>query len=297
MKNQYKGHFQKGRVFDYLNILLMVIICMSVIYPIWYVLVNSLNDSSDASRGAVYWFPRVFSLRAYETVFTSSGILTSFGITIARTVLATVLHVFFTAMVAYALSKKHLMARRFYMMVGTVTLFFSGGLIPFFLLMRDLGMYDTFHVYIIPAMFNFYNLLIFQAFFRQLPVDMEESAKIDGANDLFIFIRIIIPLSTPVIATIALFAGVWNWNDYFTGVIYIGRNQHLLPIQTYLYKIIAETSSNKIANTPVGASLRKVSSSSIKLAMMMITTIPIIITYPFLQKYFVKGMLLGSIKG
>ena len=298
MKRENRFKLKRFDLFDCLNAILMVMICLSVFYPIWYVLVNSLNESSDAVRGPVFWFPRVFSLEAYEAVFTSSGILTSFGVTVARTLLASSLHVFFTAMVAYALTKKYLIARKFYILIGTVTLFFSGGLIPYFILIRNLGLYDNFLVYIFPAMFSFFNLLIFQAFFRQLPVEMEESAKIDGANDLFIFVRIIIPLSAPVIATIALFVGVGNWNDYFTGVIFIGRNQHLLPVQTFLYKIIAETSSNQIANNmPVGASLRRVSSTSIKLAMMIITTLPIVMTYPFLQKYFVKGLLLGAIKG
>lgn len=204
---------------------------------------------------------------------------------------------FFTAMVAYAFSKKELIGRKIYMTVGIITMFFGGGLIPTFLLIKDLGMIDKFMVYIIPAAFSMYDLIIFMSFFRALPGSLEEAAKIDGANDLFIFLRVVIPLSMPVIATIALFHGVYQWNDYFTGMIYINKPS-MQPIQTYLYKVIAQSGSNQMAaSASVSVSKSNVTSQSVKLATMVITTFPIVCIYPFLQKYFVNGMLLGSIKG
>ncbi|ABP68126.1 binding-protein-dependent transport systems inner membrane component [Caldicellulosiruptor saccharolyticus DSM 8903] len=285
------------KIFDIFNITLMLIICFVTLYPIWYIIVYSFNDGKDAMLGGIYFWPRKFTLDNYITVFSNSDITTAFMVTIARTVITTTLHVFFTAMVAYAFMKKELIGRKIYMTMGTITLFFGGGLIPYFLLIKSLGLYNNFLVYVIPGMFNFYNLIIFQAFFRELPVELEESAKIDGANDFTIFTRVILPLSTPVLATIALFVGVYNWNDYFMGVIFI-NNPKLQPIQTFLYKVIAETTSNQmLANAPGGIMTRNVTSQSIKMATMVVTTLPIVCVYPFLQKYFVKGLLIGAIKG
>jgi putative aldouronate transport system permease protein len=275
----------------------MLFICAITVYPIWYVVVNSLNDGVDAMRGGIYWWPREFTLANYKAVFETPGIVTSFGVTIAKTVIGTITHVFFTAMVAYAISRRDLYGRNFYMLVGIITMFFSGGLIPYFLLIRDLGLFDNFLVYIIPTLFNFFHLIIFVSFFRELPSSLEEAAKIDGANDFMIFIKVIIPLSMPVIATIALFQGVYQWNDYFAGVIFV-NNPDLQPIQTYLYKVVAESSSNQMMTNAAGTIATKtVTSQSIKLATMVVTTLPIMLVYPFLQKYFVKGMLIGSVKG
>lgn len=284
-------------IFDNVNILIMLFICAITVYPIWYVLVNSLNDGVDAMKGGIYWWPREFTFANYKAVFDTPGIVTSFGVTIAKTVIGTITHVFFTAMVAYAISRRDLYGRNFYMLVGVITMFFSGGLIPYFLLIRDLGLFDNFLVYIIPTMFNFFHLIIFVSFFRELPTSLEEAAKIDGANDFMIFIKVIIPLSMPVIATIALFQGVYQWNDYFAGVIFV-NNPDLQPIQTYLYKVVAESSSNQMMTNAAGTVATKtVTSQSIKLATMVVTTLPIMLVYPFLQKYFVKGMLIGSVKG
>lgn len=284
-------------IFDNINVLIMVFVCAITLYPIWYVIVNSLNDGIDAMNGAIYWWPRVFTFENYKAVFATQGIMTSFGVTIAKTVIGTLTHVFFTAMVAYAISRRDLYGRKFYMLIGVITMFFSGGLIPYFLLIRDLGLFDNFLVYIIPTLFNFFHLIIFVSFFRELPASLEEAAKIDGANDFMIFIKIIIPLSMPVIATIALFQGVYQWNDYFAGVIFV-NNPDLQPIQTYLYKVVAESSSNQMMmNAPGGIATKTVTSQSIKLATMVVTTLPIVLVYPFLQKYFVKGMLIGSVKG
>lgn len=275
----------------------MLLICFLTLYPIWYVLVNAFNDGTDAMRGGIYWWPRLFSLDNFKAVFESPGIMTAMGITVAKTVIGTVAHVFFTAMVAYAFSRRELIGGKFYILLGTVTLFFGGGLIPTFLLIRDLQLLDNFLVYIIPALFSFFDLIIFMTFFRDIPDGLEEAARIDGANDWSIFIRVVLPVSMPVVATIALFHGVYQWNDYFTGMIYI-NNTDLQPIQTYLYRVVAQSSSNQMMVAVQGSAATKtVTSQSIKLATMVVTTLPIVFVYPFLQKYFVKGMMIGSIKG
>lgn len=280
----------------FINIL-MVLICFLALYPVWYTVVISFNDSSDSLRGGIYWWPRKFSIESYKAVFQDSTIVQAFIVTILRTVIGTVTSVFFTAMVGYAFSKTHIMGHKVYMILGTITMFFGGGLIPYFITIKNLGLYDNFWVYIIPSLFNFYNMIIFVSFFHEMPAGLEESAKLDGANDMTIFLRIVLPLSMPVVATIALFNGVWHWNDYFTGVMYI-NNADLQPIQTFLYRIVASASASKaVVAMPAGISVQQVSSQSVRLATMVVTTFPIMCVYPFLQKYFVKGMLIGSIKG
>ena len=291
------GSLKAATHVDIIINMLMLVVCFIALYPVWYTVIISLNDSGDAMRGGIYWLPRKFSLESYRTVFQDKTIVRAFLVTVVRTVIGTVTSVFFTAMVGYAFSKKHIMGNRFYTLMGTITMFFGGGLIPYFITLKNLGLYDNFLVYIIPSLFSFWNMIIFMSFFRELPAGLEESAKLDGANDLIIFVRIVIPLSMPVIATIALFNGVGHWNDYFSGVMYINKAE-LQPIQTYLYRIVASASASKaVVSMPAGVTAQQVSSQSVRLATMVVTTFPIMCVYPFLQKYFVKGMLIGSIKG
>ncbi|WP_341280827.1 carbohydrate ABC transporter permease [Paenibacillus sp. FSL H8-0537] len=292
LKRKTKGE----AAFDFFNGFGMLLVCFATLYPIWYVLVNAFNEGQDGMRGGIYWWPRVFSIESFEAVFQSAGIMTAMGITVAKTLLGVLLHVFFTAMVAYAFSRRGLIGGKIYILLGTVTLFFGGGLIPTYLLIRDLHLLDNFLVYIIPAMFSFFDLIIFMTFFREIPDGLEEAAKIDGANDWGIFLKVVLPVSLPVIATIALFHGVYQWNDYFAGVIYM-NNMDLQPIQTYLYRVVAQSSSNQMVAAIPGGVGKTVTSQSIKLATMVVTTLPIVLVYPFLQKYFVKGMMIGSIKG
>jgi len=284
-------------VFDTVNNLVMLVVCFVTLYPIWYVLVNAFNDGKDAMLGGIYWWPRKFSFENFEAVFENPGIMTAMGLTVAKTVIGVVAHVFFTAMVAYAFSRRDLIAGKFYIFMGTITMIFSGGLIPTFLLIRDLHMLDKFIVYIIPVLFSFFDLIIFMTFFRDIPDGLEEAARIDGPNDWTVFLRVVLPVSLPVLATIALFHGVYQWNDYFTGIIYV-NNENLQPIQTFLYRVVAQSSSNIMTTAVQGSAITKtVTSQSIKLATMVVTTLPIVFAYPFLQRYFVKGMMIGSIKG
>lgn len=283
-------------VFDWLNVMVMLLLCFVTLYPIWYIIINSLNEGADAMLGGIFWWPREFTIENYQAVFQNSGIKDAFTVTILRTVIGTVSSVLFTAMVAYPMSKPYLIGRKFYITMGTITMFFSGGLIPTFLLFKSMKLLDSFWVYIFPALFNFFNLIIFVNFFREIPTSLEESAGIDGANDWTVFMRIILPLSKPVLATIALFSGVYHWNEYFMGVIFI-NNPSLQPIQTYLYRIVAETGSSQMLAMSSAANVTRTTTSlSIKLATMVITTLPIVCVYPFLQKYFIKGMMIGAVK-
>ena len=283
------------RTFDVFNVVLMILIAIACFYPMWYVIINSLNDAQDAMRGGIWLWPRIFSLESMRAVLSNSAIGNAFIITIARTILGTFLAIFFTAMVSYPLSKPELAGRKFYFIMGMITMFFSGGLIPTFLLFRDLNLLNNFWVFIIPAMFSFFNVLIFSAFFRTIPQSVEESAKMDGANDFTVFLRIILPLSKPVLATLALFAAVHHWNDYFTGIMFITNND-LEPLQTLLFRIISESGAAQMQVAAANIIARETTTTSIRMATMVVATVPIILVYPFLQKYFIKGMLIGAVK-
>jgi putative aldouronate transport system permease protein len=275
----------------------MVAICLITLYPVYNMVIISFNNSQDSMMGGVYFYPRQPTLESYRVVFLDKAIIKAFNVTIWRTLIGTVAHVFFTSMVAYALSKRYIFGSKFYLTVGMITMFFGGGLIPYFIVLRSLGLYDTFLVYIIPGMFNFFHCIIFMTFFREISPSLEESARMDGANDFLVYFWIIVPLSKPIIATITLFAGVGHWNDYFSGVMFI-NNPDLQPIQTFLYRVIAGSSITKsIVGMPLGVQAQAVSSKSVQLATMVVTTLPIVCIYPFLQKYFAKGVMIGGIKG
>jgi len=204
-----------------------------------------------------------------------------------------VLHTIINALVAYGMSRKDLIGRKVYMQMGVIAMFVNGGMIPTFLLFKSLGLLNNFWVYIIPVLFSFYDMVIMMNFFRGIPYSLEESAMMDGANPLTIFVKIILPLSLPVLATIALFHGVYQWNDYMVANIYVD-NRDLYPLQMLLYRIVSENLSPAVATgTNV---VRNTTSQSLQLATMVVTTVPVVIIYPFLQKYFIQGMTLGGVK-
>ncbi|MEI2400659.1 carbohydrate ABC transporter permease [Paenibacillus phytohabitans] len=280
--------------------ILLTLLALLMLYPFWNALVISFNLGSDTALGGVTLLPRAFTLENYYIVFQDDRLLNSFLITILRTLIGTALSVFFTALLAYGMSKKTLLFRKQYMVFFMITMFFSGGLIPSYLLIRSLGMLDTFWVLIIPGIISVWNMIVIRTFFSALPEGLEESAKIDGSSNYGIFFRIVIPVSGPVLATISLFTAVSYWNDWFTGAIYITKD-HLLPIQTLLRQVMNSNimtqigSSNAIALDHMNRN-RTITTKSLTMATMMVATLPIILTYPFLQKYFVKGVMIGSLK-
>lgn len=284
------------RLFDICNTLLMLAVCFVTLYPMYFVFINSLNAPEQAILGTINWFPKAVSLDSYRVVFDDDNLMNGFLITTLRTVIGTVVHVLFTAIVAYGMSKSNLIGRKIYMKIALITMLFSGGLIPTFILMTKLGLYDNFLVFIIPAMYTFFDMVIFMSFFRTIPEGLEESAKVDGASDYGVFFRIVLPNSMAVIATIALFAAVYHWNDYYQGVLYI-RSQDKLPLQTMLYKIIAENSMSFMQQQAMAQFGAKLPGNSIKFASMMVATLPILAFYPFIQRYLVKGVMIGAIKG
>lgn len=289
-----KQTFSKDeKIFNTANVIFMVFFLAIIALPLWNIVALSFNDATDAARGGIYFWPREFSLESYYTVFEDSAIYKAFVISVAKTVIGVVLHTALTAMVAYGMSRRNLMGRKIYMNMGILTMFVSGGMIPTFLLFKELGLLNNFWVYIIPVLFSFYDMVILMNFFRSIPFSLEESAMMDGTNPFIIFVKIILPLSLPVLATIALFHGVFQWNDYMTANIYVD-DRSLYPLQMLLFRIVSENLSPAVATgTNV---VRNTTSQSLQLATMVVTTVPVVVIYPFLQKYFIQGMTLGSVK-
>ncbi len=280
---------------------LLALLAFSTLYPFWNAIVISFNVGADTAKGGVTFWPRAFTWENYNIVFSDDRLLNGFVVTIARTIIGTLTALFMTALLAYGMSKSELIGRKYIMIFFIITMYFGGGLIPSFLLIRSLGMIDTFLVYIIPGMISVWNMIIFRTFFRGLPAGLEESAKIDGCGNWGTFFRIVLPLSGPVLATLGLFTAVAHWNDWFVATIYIS-NEKLIPVQTMLRQIInASTVTDFLSSADSGAiarieKIQKVTSKSISMATMMVATLPIITLYPFLQRYFVKGVMIGSLK-
>jgi len=280
--------------FNFIVYTFMLFVTFITLYPFYYCLVQSFNDGYDARIGGVYWFPRVFTLMNYEMVFNNPFIVTAFFVTVARTITSTVVSVLFTAIFAYGLSKP-VAFRRTYSLIGLFTLYFSGGLIPLYMLINQIGLMDTFWVYVIPFLMYYFNALLFMANFRSIPSSIEEAALIDGAGEFRTFFTIVLPLSTPILATIALFAGVFHWNDWFTTAIYT-RSNSLYTLPNILKDIINYTADQEQIRARMRVEESKVTLEAMRYATMMVAIVPITAAYPFLQKYFVKGMMVGAIK-
>lgn len=289
---------KKDKIFNAFNIMLMLIIIFLTLYPFWYSLVGSFNVGDDYMKGGVYFWPRKVTFDNYKVVFSDKSIITAMGVTIARTVIGTFASVLFTSIFAYGFSRKNLMGKKYYAIICLITMYFSGGLIPYYMLIKRLGLLNNFLVYIIPGLFSFFNVLILQSFFREIPDSIVESAKMDGAGEYRIFFKLIIPLSKPVLATIALFNAVGHWNSFFDSMLYTTK-PGLQTIQVLLMKIIrSRDGATKLAEMGVSMTqAANTTSVTIQLATMMVATVPILLVYPFLQRYFVSGLTIGSVKG
>jgi putative aldouronate transport system permease protein len=284
------------RAFDITNIILMTGLSVVTIYPFLYVLFASLSDPAWVVqvRGLI-WFPHGINLEAYKLVFANPSILTGYANTLFYVVVGTALNILMTSLGAYALSRQSVMWKNPIMFLIVFTMFFSGGLIPTYLLINNIGLLDSRWALIIPSAMSAYNLIIMRTSFQGIPVSLEESAKLDGANDFTILFRIVLPLSMPVVAVMILFYGVGHWNSWFPALIYL-RTRDLYPLQLILREILITNSTDSMM-TGVGGGDKMPIGETIKYATIIVATIPILLLYPFLQKYFVKGVMIGAIKG
>ena len=286
----------------------LTILTITVLYPFINALAISFNEAGDTMRGGIYFWPRVPTLESYKGVFTNPRIWNAYFITISRTVVGTLSALFVTSLIAFGLSNKKLVGRRFYSLFCIIPMYFGGGLIPWYMLIRNLNLMNSFWVYIIPNLVGLFNIILMRTFFQEIPDALRESAQIDGANYVTIFFKIILPVSTPIIATIALFIGVFHWNSWFDATIFVMRDD-LKPMQNILLRIINEAAyAERMAAMSGGAAGaaqfvglvgrgRPVNVRSLTMATMFVTIFPVLIIYPFLQRFFVKGIMIGSIKG
>ncbi|WP_298844615.1 carbohydrate ABC transporter permease [uncultured Clostridium sp.] len=293
---------KKIEMFDIILGIVLLFVAIITLYPFLNILAISFNNGLDTLRGGIGIWPREFTLDNYAVVFSNSRVISSFIITLSRTIVGTITSVLFTAVFSYAMSKPYLKFKRFYMTLCIITMYFGGGMIPNFVLMQKLHLTNNYLVYIIPGLLSVWNMILMITFFKGIPAEIEESAKLDGAGDFIIFIKLIIPVSTPIIAVIALYNAIGNWNSWFDAFLYI-QDRNLYPLQIVLKDIINSNSIGDMLPAAQQAASNAIShmsaitTKSITAATMMVTIGPIILVYPFLQKYFLKGVMIGSIKG
>jgi putative aldouronate transport system permease protein len=270
-------------------------------YPVINTIAISFNEGTDAVRGGIGLWPRQFSLISYETIFADEIIFNAFFITVARTAIQTILNVVITSMLAYALSRREYVLRKFITTLFVLTMYVNAGLIPNYLLIqRTLGLSKSFWVYIIPTMMSCFNMIITRTFILGLPDALVESARIDGAGDIYLFWRIIFPLCMPVLATVALFVAVGAWNSWFDTHLYNASKVHLHTLQYLLKMKLATTVNNAnsaLTTVDAAASTTNTTPVTIRAAITVVSAAPIVVIYPFLQRYFVVGLQVGSVKG
>jgi len=286
--------FYSGIVYAFL-----LAVVFATFYPFWNVLVLSVNSAADSIKGGIYFWPRELSFTSYKEILTDREILHAVWVTFARTVVGTPLAVLVITLLAYPLSNRDLVLRKPITLYFIFTMYFGGGLIPYYMVLKSVHLIDTFWVFVLPGLVNVFYMILVRTFIEQLPQELAESAKIDGANDLQIFIRVILPLTMPVLATIALFIAVGHWNAWFDSYAFTYKSS-LKTLQAVLVKILNQyqtgsmvSDAQKLADS---AKRLAVSSDTIRMAATVVATLPIVLVYPFLQRYFVKGMMLGAVK-
>ena len=285
-------------VLDIVKVVFLAFVVVVTVYPFWNIFIISINDATDAIRGGLYFLPRKLSLSSYAEILGRSTFLASIKVSVGRTMIGTPIAVLVTAMLAYPLSRKDLVGRKFWNLLFVFTMYFGGGLVPYYMVLKGIHMLNTFWVFIFPMMMSVYNMILIRSYIESMPDSLFEAAKIDGANDLVVFVKMVIPLSKPILMTVALFVAINQWNSWFDAYLYTS-DQALKPMQSILVEILNQyqtgaSTSQAMSNAKAGVT---VTPDSIRMAATMVATLPIIMVYPFVQKYFVKGIMLGAVKG
>jgi len=287
-------------VFDSLNALLMLLVAIVMIYPFWYVLVYALNNSQDASSGHLWLWPRKITLENILFVINRPILQRAYLVTIARTIVGPIIHLVVTGFAAYALSKRSLPGRKAITYYLIVPMFIGAPLVATYVVYARLHLLNNFLVYVLPGAFAFFMMAIARALFEDIPASLEESAKMDGAGYMRIFFRLILPLSTPIVATILIFSAVGNWLDFFTNFVFV-QSASLATLQFLLFQIVSQNQAQSGVMGPMqivsGSTTDfRISTETVKATTLVVVTLPIIFIYPFFQGYIIKGLLLGSIK-
>lgn len=285
-------------VFDKLNYLFLFIVVFLTLYPFYFVLIQSFNEGTSVVTGGAYFWPKRFTLDNYTDFFDDAKWMRGLGVSAVRTIVGTSIGLIFTCIVSYSLSFKDLVFRKGYVTLLIISMYFSGGIIPYYVLLKNLHLFNTFWVYVIPGALNVFFVMVGISFFREIPAELFDSARVDGANDAVVFFRLVLPVSKPFLATIALFLGVEHWNAWFDSAFFV-QNKNLKTLSFLMMELINKnqvTGAMSKAEALAGGS-STVTPFSIQTAAMVVAVVPIICVYPFLQKYFVKGIMIGSVKG
>ncbi|MDQ1913220.1 carbohydrate ABC transporter permease [Paenibacillus sp. GD4] len=285
-----------GTIFDLSNYLLLGLVGIVSVLPFIYVIAGSFASDAELTKRAVFLIPETFTTSAYEFIFSTDTIIKSIWVSVYVTVVGTLVNLFFTVSMAYALSKRNLMGRNTVLNLIIFSMLFGGGLIPTYLVVRELHLLDTYWALMIPGAISAFNLIIVKNFFQELPPELEEAAKIDGCSELGLLWKIVLPLSMPVLATFTLFYAVGHWNNFFSALLYI-NDPSKWPLQVMLRQIVLLSQAAAGDINSMDPSFVKPPEQSIKMAVIVVGTIPILLVYPFLQKHFAKGVLIGSVKG
>ncbi|RJX39177.1 carbohydrate ABC transporter permease [Paenibacillus pinisoli] len=285
------------RIFDFIVYAIAAVIMIIVLYPLIFIVSASFSDPAKVLNGEVWLLPKGVTLEAYESILHNDKIWTGYRNTILYTLIGTVINIIMTILAAYPLSRPDLPGRNVIMVLITLTMFLGGGLIPTYLLVKDLGMVNTMWALIIPGAIATYNLIVMRTYFQSsIPWELQEAAHMDGCSNWRLLFSIILPLSKPILAVMVLFYAVGHWNSFFPALIYL-RDEALHPLQLVLREILMISASSAIEGGSVGLEKQILLSESIKFAVIIVSTLPVLIMYPFVQRHFVKGVMIGSIKG
>lgn len=284
------------KVFVVCNTLFMVAFVVITLYPVLNTLAISLNDGTDALRGGIYLWPRKWTFKNYITVLEKQNLITGTYITVARTVIGTLLALAANALLAFIVSRKNFIFKRGLSLFWVITMYVNGGMIPTFLLYKGLGLTNSFWVYVIPGMFSAFNMLVIRTYMTGIPDSLEESAQLDGAGYMTIFLKIISPLCKPVYATVALFVAVGQWNSWFDAMLYNRMSTNLTTLQYELMKLLSSVTNQGTSAEAMKNAAGTVTPTSVRAAATVLTMLPIICLYPFLQRYFVTGLTIGGVK-
>jgi len=300
-RKQIKPRNTGDIIFNLANYSIMILLVVVTLYPFLHVLAVSLNEPYDAMRGGITVFPRKFTLVNYQETLNYSQIPWATVITLLRTFFGTLTSVLSTAIVAFVISRRDFFARKFVTVLFIITMYVGGGLIPDYMLLRHLGLLNNFMVYLLPQLINPFNVIVMRSYMdSNIPEELAESAMVDGASDFLIFRKIVIPLCMPVLAVIGLFVAVGQWNSWFDTYLYCSGNPRLTTLQFELQKILtsaAASSTIDYYSTHDPHRAMKVTPESLRMAMTIIVTLPIILVYPFIQRYFIHGLTIGALKG
>lgn len=289
------------KIFDIINVIVMIILLVIFVWPLWFIVIASVSNPNEVWNGNVLLWPKGFTTAAYEAVIEYKSIWIGYRNTIFYTVVGTMINLVMTICAAYPLSRKDFMPRNFFMFMFMLTMYFGGGLIPTYLIVNKLGMINTVWAMMIPGACSIYNVIITRTYFiNSIPGSLKDAAELDGANSFQYLVKVVLPLSKPIIAVIALYYAVGHWNDYFTALIYINKTG-LMPLQSFLRDLLMSnklTMGNSMGGLDAATAEAKMQlSQTLKYSAIIVSTVPVLCIYPFIQKYFVKGVMIGSVKG